>query len=416
MSPSLVLKRSAEGWSQWTDDGWVEAFDPDGQPRDGAASQALCRPAIVGVGPRDCLFGLVEGLGRGTVDRQEASFALEEVLPLSAEDCTSDFAYGTHGMAGVAAINSRVIGVLSGLREIGGEVLSVTPWALLAWEQALCSQDEEASRTLWLLAEGPGLHVVESAEGFPTSWLYTPNQAKAIETQIRRFQAKSPDSQVLIIGQVDLPSGTNGLTPIEESLDELALQRAREISNGEARPLFELHRERLSVGHRILRLTHPMMAALATSCLLLAALTAWSVCRTLEHRRFAAQCADRQAEVFGTLFPGEPTPIGVTRRLRAVARGLSGQKDATKETKSAGLPLLLRWLNATPTDFPVRLLEVRLDSQRITAELQARSHSEAERLAEAYRAAGFATEPPRSQKLPERGVGLRIDSGLQTDG
>jgi hypothetical protein len=124
--------------------------------------------------------------------------------------------------------------------------------------------------------------------------------------------------------------------------------------------------------------------------------------RAARYNRLAARCADEQREVFRQTVPRQPEPLDVPSRLASEQRalqGLSGDSTAPPP-QPPGLVALRDLLARLPGDVRFRVLELRLDGASFVIEGQARSHSDADAIAESLRAAGgFSVDPPRTEQL-----------------
>jgi hypothetical protein len=67
-------------------------------------------------------------------------------------------------------------------------------------------------------------------------------------------------------------------------------------------------------------------------------------------------------------------------------------------------------VGSLPESLRIRIVDIRVDSTGILPEGQARTHADAEKLAQAIRATGqFVCDPPRSEQLVKGGVAFTLN-------
>ena len=126
--------------------------------------------------------------------------------------------------------------------------------------------------------------------------------------------------------------------------------------------------------------------------------------------READALAAKQAELFKHVFPDTKVPVGVKRRLEselAKLKGLEGGDTPLPSTASA-LTMLHDVLDAMPADRRFEVLEIQIEQDRLYLDGEVREHGDAELMAQRLRAKGFEVASPRTQRLDDKRVSLRI--------
>jgi type II secretory pathway component PulL len=130
--------------------------------------------------------------------------------------------------------------------------------------------------------------------------------------------------------------------------------------------------------------------------------------------RQAMAVTAKQADVFRSVFPNTKVPVGVATRLRSELAKLKGLKgdDSTLPDSVAAITVLERLLKSVPADKRFRFLEIRIEEGRLYLDGEARVHSDAETIAQRLRAEGFEVSSPKTQRLDNQRVSLRITATL----
>jgi type II secretory pathway component PulL len=113
----------------------------------------------------------------------------------------------------------------------------------------------------------------------------------------------------------------------------------------------------------------------------------------------------QQRSLFTEVFPQRTIPVAVRPHLESELKrrqGLSGQQ--AMPTIGVTLDTVTRVLTALPGDLRFRIQSIRADDKTIDLDGQARSHTDAEQIANAVRAAGIELDPLRSENLAQQGV------------
>jgi hypothetical protein len=130
--------------------------------------------------------------------------------------------------------------------------------------------------------------------------------------------------------------------------------------------------------------------------------------------REAVAWQSKQAEIFRSVLPNTKVPVGMKSRLESELsklKGLQGVGVSLQETESA-TKVMHRMLAAMPTDRRFQLLEIRIEEGRLYLDGEVIEHGDAELIVQRLRAGGFEVASPRTQRLDDKRVALRITGTL----
>ena len=135
-------------------------------------------------------------------------------------------------------------------------------------------------------------------------------------------------------------------------------------------------------------------------------------------RRQSLEVGSQQSAIFKSVFPNAKVPVGIATRLRSELAKLQGLKgeDGTLPERTSAIVILERLLKAVPTDKRFRLLEIRMEEGRLYLDGETREHSDAESIAQRLRGEGFVVAPPKSQRLDDQRISLRITGTMASGG
>jgi type II secretory pathway component PulL len=201
-------------------------------------------------------------------------------------------------------------------------------------------------------------------------------------------------------------------------LESAAVEACVAVVSGRRKPWIELHRGELGKydPHRPIRGSLRSLAAAAASALLLLSGAAWI--RAEGYQRLTQAYQQPQAEIFRRLYPGNRVPVGISARLQSEHRklaGTSGRLEGTPRLRSATL-LLRDALAPLPEELRYRLLEIRLEEDRVYLDGEVRRHGDADLLADALRKSGFTVDAPRTENLADKGVAVTITATQPSGG
>ena len=361
---------------------------------------------------------------RGAERRQAMLFRLEEHLPIDAEEMTADFVPAVAGgtALGVAVASAPLVHLVGQLAEAGIETAAICPTPLLALSEALRA-GENADAEYWLLAAPSHVDVFRVADGRPRAWHTTAPEAeevvRAVKAEMLAHPGPLPSPCTAVIGP--LPAGHTadvcaaaGLacrTVEHASIAELAARSAARLLEGEEAGWVDLRRDRLGHENPWGRLAVPLKAALITAIVALAAVSAAAHLRAYRYQAVVDGALAEEAALHQQVFPNTRTPIDVLSRLASETRrleGLRGSTGAVPEPFSA-LDAFNQVAGGVPADLRIRIVDIRVDAAGLLIEGQARTHADAEKLAQAIRSGGqFTSDPPRSEQLVKGGVAFTL--------
>ncbi len=436
---------------------WVESEAVE--VRAGKVKEALVakgyvdQPMVLAVPSSMCLCAKVDTSGLPRSGRRQAMvYGLEEHLPVSAEEVVVDFVEIDETQAlGVACETVTLQPMIEALEKAGVSVRHVVPMTLLAAGHVL----EEHPQLTGLLMATPANNDDERTDGgngatpiqsdhnqvgydwlslregrvVAWSWLATDHAAAkaCVEQAMRDEEAKtSTDKQpvVVLLGPVNKSwlegIGSPTVSQRQRILDlsatglmDAACLQAEKIINGSVQPIIDLRRDALAAPDHQGAYQRSWMMLAAAAMVLLVSVSVVMQWRGRLYQGQVRESLQAQAEVFKEALPGQRVPVGNIRgRLVSEQRklaGLSGQAE-TGLQEGAVDHALVHWqqvLGSVPRDLRVRVLEMSIESGVVRLDGEARSHSDAERLATVIRQTGwYEVEPPRTQVLREQGVGF----------
>jgi hypothetical protein len=365
---------------------------------------------VVALPSRLCLPASMTVDGARRPDREMLTFAMEDRLPIAAEDVVADFvsleATDYLGIA-VAAEPLRVICDVLRCHDVTIE--HVCPAAILALQWLLHEHPAEPRDiVLWARDEHADLFRCEG--GLPRAWRRVRMHRDALRAAVRAEMMAISDNTAPTIEALGREDSDWSEFPPENArfssracpMDEAALRGAAAVLRGTVDPWFDLTRANCLEADRLRLLRRPLrFAATAAAGLLLVTIAAlwW---RAGRYELLTRRLESVQTRVFSALYPGQAPPLDVVGRLRAEvrkARALGGPRGADVAAEPDAKQLLCLALAALPSDVRFRVDELRVEDGKLYVQGRSRSHGDAETLASALRGGGgFAIEATRSEQ------------------
>jgi hypothetical protein len=368
---------------------------------------------VLGVPSGWCLCGTV--LVSDLAARQKHTamlFALEELLPITAEQVVADFIVGGETALGVAAETHRLRKLVKALEDRGIPVDAICPTALLALQHLTTSGGLPGNTIAWRDPGGLNHFELDPDKNL-TRWRWLTSTTGAADQNQPATLTGLSDAERQWLAQ-HLGEETQPPLINDTDLLDAACFMAAKIRAGKTEPTVNLRRDELDVSDRLRRVRGHLMAAMATAAVLLLAVSGVFQWRAREYRQADHQYDAAVTALYQDAFGDQPRPTSVKRRFATRLRerqGLAGQQfDGIESTeKTSALWLLHDLLDRMPTDLRLCLLDIRIEHDSLAISGQARSHSEADRIAAALRRDNrFEVEPPSTAKLKDGGVSFTL--------
>lgn len=349
--------------------------------------------------------------------RDALRYRLEEQLPLDAESTTADFVSLGGGVSlGIATQTQSLRDLLDGLDGRGVDVAAIVPAAFLTCQEAL---RRNGPAEIAAIAWGEGsCELLRLRDGKPAA-LYAADSDEALRLRLRADLLATPtgeDSRALLIGdnldeslREELASAGLEVNRAEQSPRDLAAFAARHVLRGR-RGWVNLRQDALGLEDPWKPVRRPLHVAAALAAVLLIALSTVFYLRTREYNQRAEQYDDRQATVFGLLYPNRPVPAYVKPYLKTELRKLSGLSGADVEVpaRPRAMETLCRILANLPPSMRLRILELRVSPTTVLIEGEVRSHTDAQVIFQALQEEGFDVTQPDTERLREKGVAFTL--------
>ncbi len=385
-----------------------------GEPTMLAVPSQWCLPAAVTMASR-----------RMARNRQAVSYAVEERLPLSAEDMVCDFVVRDTGAFGVAADTLTLLPVVRGLERAGIAILTITPTATLLLER-LASLHGLPSDGVVLLASEDHCDLFVFARSTPRQWCYLPSDAEIVTRELAASLLMQGDETVLPVTAVnvtaEMAAALGSLEPEiaisrqELDNDRAVLAEAAEVLARGKRPWIELRRGPIGQydPYGLMRgsIRFLVFALLVTTMAFAA--VAWT--RAEKCELVADSLNTQKRAVFQRLFPEARVPTGIRSRLQSERRKLSGMSalpDGTPELTSI-TGFFLDALGALPKDLRFRLLDMEFEEEAGQLDGEVRRHGDVDVIASSLRSHGFDVAPPHTDQRASGTIRYTLSVSMRT--
>ena len=407
-------------------------FDPQAtaEERAKAIAQSLSEngylgePVLLAIASQSCLAATFPHTGRSMARNHQAmAFALEESLPIAAEDVTCDFVSLESDALGVALEIAAVQPFLSALEGGGVNIASITPAAVLVLQEQLkqhAAKQSKQERHIVLLQCDTRLELFEVLGGKPRLWRTLPQEPEVLTRELKTLQLGAEPSSTMSVTVFACPQPVietvrnaigDKVVVVEQSSPEASLLKSAAAAlSGSDAPWIELRRGPL--GHydpyRPVR-PHLKLLAVAIACLLVA-LSAAAWIRGDRYTAIADSAQQAQEDIFRKVFPGKAVPVGVQTRLASEYQKLSATKGESQEGPrlESVTPLLHDVLVSLPKDIRYRLLELCLEPGQVRMEGEVCRHGDADLVADGLRKQSLSVVAPHTQQRADQGVSVSI--------
>jgi hypothetical protein len=388
-------------------------IEPAGTERAAGISNALQElghqgeEIFLGIESTSCLVSSLDGQEHARLDESTRLYALEEELPVSAEEITAVFLPGSARLLAFSVVTSPWSELLQELELKGIQVGGISPWALLAVQGILKSGSlADADLLLWTVRERTDVFQLENDKltGWSCCWgddslkdfvdwrrMNEPRPVRIVHLWDRPTAGPAPD---------ETPQFLEGAQQGVASLDEWAAKEVLDLSSGRDEPLVQFRQGSLA-NSRPLRPVRGLLTLAACSILglllTMAGLLEW---RAATYRTLADLYDQRQQEVYQQVFPDQRPPAGVQSRLRSELARLKGQTEdslSTEESSSA-LATLVRTLQALPKNLRFRITRLETSGDEIAIDGEVLKIGDASTIAKSLTDAGFDAGAPSTSQ------------------
>ena len=345
-------------------------------------------------------------------------YRLEEKFPIAAEDVCVDFVEGSQHALGVCVQTTQVAPIVESLEQLGVVVEQICPTTLLALQGWLTASDEAVQTDMAVWGYGDYLELFFLDNGVPIAWKTAHKHPKEVLLQLRIMAIEYGGALRIRVNQVDQEIidrfaselGCQVVSTDHDTVQEMAVRSACDRSP-ESSAWINLRRDALDTGDSIRHIRQPLMAVIVTFVLFLAFLSGGMWWRSVQYGRIVDRYEVQQQALFRQLFPDQSVPTNIKSRIVSEHRRLASLRGETSQlaTEKSSLLVLRDLLTNFPKGLRYRILELKLDGGRLYLEGQVRSHSDADAItASLNQMAWFEIEPPRTEKLADKGVGFTI--------
>ena len=393
----------------------IEALTEGGQ---------LGKPLVLGLDANWCLAATIDVSSPKMLRKpQLLHYQLEESIPWSAEEYVSDF-FGHRNQAfSVAVRHQELAGLLKMLAAEGIVILAVVPTTLLAVADHLNEENLADQVLLW--QEGNDVDVVTIRQEQPWRWSRVPADPTEITRHIQLEQLSNTTTATLFSRGLSVKIGA-ALAQIELEVQELpaveqceaASRTSQAILAGQHEPSINLCQGELGGEHHYQVLSKELGRLKIAFALLLISMGAWFGLRSGQYQEESAEVRTQLTKTYKELFPNsKEVPLQVGAALDKEHRQLHGTRAPDSELPHPiAVDLVLeKMLQHLPSNLRFRLPEIRIEQQRLTLGGEVRSNADADKIAAALRSHGFTVDPPRTQRLSDKGFGVRLQAEVVQD-
>ncbi len=377
---------------------------------------------IVAVDSHMCLAATMPHSGkRSARNHQSMSFALEEFLPLPAEEATCDFVVFNNDALGVAIEVNTVKPILDALEKAAVKISSITPLAVLTLQQLAPAENrrhkhiiawEDNRQFEWFLLK----------EGQPALWKTFPATEDALTREIKMLHVGQPPADVDGITLVNPNDSIMfaakevaeeiPVTTRTENIQKITLTAASDILQGKKTQWIELCRDQLGEydPYRALKSRFHLFAVAVICLFICMAAATWI--RADRYADLANEYKKQQEVAFHDVFPEKRAPGRISVRLESELKkisGLTGATGAMPQLSSATL-LLREVIAPLPQDMRYRIIEVDLSGDQVSINAEVRHYGDDDKLVRALRDAGFEVEPPSTEQIGSKGFSTVINA------
>lgn len=385
-----------------------------------ASKNLSTRPVVLAIPSAWCLYASISTNDIAKNDVTAMLYALEEHLPIAAEEVVADFIWQGQKAIGICSLTGRLSSLVALLESRQWSVISICPVALLALEHWL-GTESNAQCNVIVAAENQQWVILSLAAGNLKSWNLVNADINDLQLQLDML-SQSTDRPVHlllhecpreIIESLRLTREDSSVTCGSQPIWSSATIAASTIVSGRKLAPVDLvlPNRRTAIGRRLHR---PFAAAISglvillVCCMIALLIAGHRIDQQTDHLKA------QQAELFRQVVPNPKVrvPQQVSRYLASELQRLNG---TVPDSKSAGLAdsafqTLMELFIRMPDQVPLQLNRVHVESDRVELAGQLRTHEDAGRLAVLLGADGhFAVPPPRTTAGRSSGVNFTLE-------
>lgn len=345
--------------------------------------------------------------------RQANTYALEEMLPITAENVSADFVASDSGVLGVCSEIEPLQNTIRLLETGGFRVASISPHDLLIAEEALRGHDPACDMVL--MAETHSFSVIRINQGKVDAWHLIGDQPHDVLAHLAMLD-KSPGS-ILLVGQArafheTLAADGLPVTGCDRTEDDLLAAAVIRFADSGERPAIDLRRGRLAAHHHTSLARTSIVAMLAAAVLLTLSMMGACLILASRYNTRATELLDSQQALYREAIPAaRDRPPDVVRTLLIYRESMSAAANETTGVPAHPSSLLvLRDLYARLPDEPsIQPSRISISGNTFEIVGVASSHGEASQLSDFLSVDRiFNVEAPKTTTQRDGGVGFTI--------
>jgi hypothetical protein len=372
------------------------------------AKHAFPPHLLVALPSSSCLCASIstDDLDRGR-RRRAMSYALEEHLPIAAEQMVFDYQDHGRSVLGVCIETDAIAPIIQACQSQGLSVGPIVPAAMLT---AMHASEQQPDADAFVIGEG-AIDIILLEGGKPVRWQWFAEDRNEAAAYLRDIQSQRDQPLKRIDFGRALLDQSDDSSPVADATEPNAMSAAaacgQKVLEGRLTPWFDLRRDALARPNPLETYRRSLAAVVVGLVLLLVGVLGMSLYRGGQYAQLADGYRSGQVARFKQVLPDQRLPVNITGRLRSEARklaGLSGHGEDAADVASLRPTSALIHLHGILASLPPRvklsLADLSIQPKRIQMRGQTLSHGDAEAIADALRATGrYEVDPPRSQAL-----------------
>lgn len=358
--------------------------------------------------------------------RQVLNYQLEELLPLPAEAYEADFVESDASVLGIATPHKSCIDCIQAMASQGMYVESITPWSTLLLEMLALNQ---RSINHAILQTSDACHIFDFIHGKLSNWVRIPFD------QVNQLMPVYLEERNILTDYSPTPNGTYSITVLNEEssscepsleIDDIFNRSARyyaHIHDSHQSPLIELNRGELNMCPSMMGLRRPLIATCLSIAVLCVASIIGLIYKAGQYQRQTDKNQQQAIKLFNETLDNQlpPTSTAAMRmRLNSQHRlllGLQGKAtDTNLLTAESAYIRFSQLLSNLPRQLRFNLHTIQLDTRQLYLEGTTRSHSDAEKIAQATgNMPNITFASPKTENIKDKGVTFRLTGTIEAN-